>query len=256
MRDELLAILGDDLDALWLHGGTTFPDRPSVPGDLDLFAVVARATPDERQPAVWGAQPDSRPSRILAAVETITRDGGIELDLTCILAADAGRGDLPALAFVEAHRLSGWAVVRAHLRTGQYVLLHGRRPEEIVVAPTEGELLHDLDRELEHLERHVYEGDADNPYEATYAIWNGCRILHTIETGNAVVSKRSAGAWGLDHLPDRWHEAIRAAGRSYDGDASADDNNVLRDAMAPFVEMVRERVPVTESRPPGPPRWS
>jgi hypothetical protein len=36
----------------------------------------------------------------------------------------------------------------------------------------------------EHLERHVHEGDAADPYEATYAIWNGCRVLHTLATGS------------------------------------------------------------------------
>ena len=113
-----------------------------------------------------------------------------------------------------------------------------------------------MDRELEHLERHVYEGDARDPYEATYAIWNGCRILYTLETGSPVVSKRAAGAWGLDHLPEQWHDAIRAADRAYDGKASPDDNELLRVAMPPFVEMVRQRLPITEPRPPGPPRWS
>jgi hypothetical protein len=44
--------------------------------------------------------------------------------------------------------------------------------------------------------------------------------------------------------------------RSADGEAGAQDRDLLRDTMAPFVEMVRERLPVTRPRPPGPPRWS
>ena len=102
----------------------------------------------------------------------------------------------------------------------------------------------------------MFEGDADNPYEVTYAIWNGCRILYTLETGSPVISKRAAGLWGLTHLPAVWHPAIESANRAYDGRASIQDNQVLRAAMAPFVEMVRHRLPPTESRPPGPPRWS
>jgi hypothetical protein len=100
------------------------------------------------------------------------------------------------------------------------------------------------------------EGDAADPYEATYAILNGCRILHTVETGRAVMSKRSAGTWGLETLPQPWHDAIRAAGRWYDGAASPEDNEVLRVTMAPFVEMVRQRLPRTDPRRAGPPRWS
>ena len=112
-----------------------------------------------------------------------------------------------------------------------------------------------LSRELEHLERHVYEGD-DDPVEATYAVWNGSRILRALETHDVAVSKRAGGTWALEHLPERWHEAIRAADRTYDGEGSDRDAEVLREAMAPFVEMVRERLPLLEPRAPGePPRW-
>ena len=94
-----------------------------------------------------------------------------------LLADEVGRGRLPSGAFEKKQRVTGWAVYRAHWLAGQYVLLHGRPPEELIIAPTTAELRRALDRELEHLERHVYEGDAADPYEATYAIFNGCRIL-------------------------------------------------------------------------------
>ena len=102
------------------------------------------------------------------------------------------------------------------------------------------ELEVDLDRELEHLEAHVAAGDTD-PYEATYAVLNGCRILRGIETGDVAISKRAAGHWGLEQLPDRWHPALRAAGRAYDNQASSEDVDLLAREMAPFVAMVRER---------------
>jgi hypothetical protein len=54
-----------------------------------------------------------------------------------------------------------------------------------------------------------------------------------------VLSKREAGAWARKHLPARWHGAIRAALRAYDGEATATDLHALRAAMAPFVAMVR-----------------
>jgi hypothetical protein len=96
-----------------------------------------------------------------------------------------------------------------------------------------------LSRELEHLERHVEEGD-DDPFEATYAICNGSRILYAVDTGDVAVSKRSGGVWALEHVPERWHEAIRAAGRAYDGEARPRDEQVLRQTVAPFVAMVRQ----------------
>jgi hypothetical protein len=256
LRDELLAILGPDLVGAWLHGGTTFADRPDRPGDLDICAVSASASPNERSPRAWRADPGSRPSRIYAAQDSIARDHAVTFDTMYLLADDVGRGKPPSNAFQQSRRVTGWAVYRAHWLAGRYVLLHGRRPEELVQPPTAVELRHALDRELEHLERHVHEGDADDPYEAAYAIHNGCRILHTLETGSPVISKRSAGRWGLEHLPERWHQAIRAAGRSYDGGASTQDVDVLRVTMAPFVDMVRHRLPALKPRRPGSPRWS
>ena len=255
LRDMLLAILGTDLVGLWLHGGTTFADRPDRPGDLDISAVIANVVSDERTPRVWRRDPASRPSRIYAGQESIARDLGVIFDTMYLLADEVGRGRLPSSAFQRSHRETDWAVNRAHWLAGQYVLLHGRPPKELVKAPTAAEIHRALDREVEHLERHVYEGDANDPFEATYAFFNGCRILRTLETGSPVISKRSAGAWGLENLPQRWHAAIRAAGRAYDGQASAEDNEILRATMAPFVAMVRERLP-TKARRSGPPRWS
>jgi hypothetical protein len=256
LRDELLAILGADLVSAWQHGGTTFADHPARPGDLDICAVIASVAPDERTPRAWRPDPGSRPSRIYVAQESIAREFGVTFDMMYLLAEEVGGGRLPSSAFEKNRRETGWAVYRHHWLAGQYVPLYGRPPEELVVAPTTTELRRALDREVEHLERHVYEGDATDPYEATYAILNGCRILHTLETGSPVISKRSAGAWGLGNLAPRWHDAIHAAGRSYDGGASAEDTEMLRMTMAPFVDMVRQRLPRTNPRRPGLPRWS
>jgi len=230
LRDELPLILRDDLVALWAHGGTTFPDRPRRSGDLDTYAIVDRA-PDERTVR-----------RIDEAHAEIARDNGVEWDAWYVLAGDARRRERPHHAFREGRRDESWGIERAHWHAGQYVSLHGRAPDEIVLAPTPAEIDLDLRGELDHLERHVAAGD-DDSFEATYAMFNGSRILHALETGNVVISKRSAGAWALEHLPERWHAAIHAAGRAYDGEATPDDAEVLRITMAPFVAMVRTQMP-------------
>jgi hypothetical protein len=257
LRDALLAILGEDLVAVWVDGGTTFADRPLVTGDLDVAIVVTNLTDGERDPNRWQHDPASRPARVLAAHQAVEREHGFDIDANCLVVEEIGGHDRPAAAFVAGRHHNGWPVVRAHWLAGQYVHLHGRHPEDLVVAPTEQDLRRSLSRELEHLERHVHEGDAADPYEATYAIWNGCRILDTLATGSPVVSKRSAGAWGLANLPARWHPAIHAAGRAYDGVATPEDNELLRDTMPAFVAMVREQLPYAKPRPAGqPPRWS
>jgi Aminoglycoside adenylyltransferase, C-terminal domain len=239
-----------------VHGGTTFADRPVQPGDLDICAVVANVAPDERSPRAWRADPRSRPSRIHVAQASIAREFDVIFDPMYLLVDEVGRGRLPSSAFDQSHRETDWAVCRAHWLAGQYIPLQGRRPEELVAVPTTAELHRALDREVEHLERHVHEGDAGDPAEATYAVLNGCRILRTLETGSPVMSKRSAGTWGLENLPARWHSAIRAADRSYGGAATAGDDETLRATMGPFVDMVRQRLPTTKPRRQRPPRWS
>jgi hypothetical protein len=104
------------------------------------------------------------------------------------------------------------------------------------------------------MERHVHEGDTD-PYEASYAILNGSRILRTLETHDPVLSKREAGAWALEHLPGRWLPALQAALRAYDERATPDDARLLASEMAPFVATVRDQLPATRDAD-AIPRWS
>jgi Domain of unknown function (DUF4111) len=243
LRDEARAILGPDLVALWGYGGTTFADRPDRLGDLDTFAVLRR-------------EPDEDGKRALERAEAgIALDHGIEWDTWYAVAADAARSEPPPHALDAARRATSWAIDRAHWFAGRYVPLFGSEPVELVPRPTWREIETALSRELEHLERHVLEGD-DDPYEATYAIWNGSRILRAVETQDVAVSKRAGGMWALEHLPERWHKAIRAADRTYDGHGTAEDAELLRASMGPFVVMVRERLPLVEPRAPGePPRW-
>ncbi len=244
LRERLRVILGDDLVALWAHGGTTFPDLPRRSGDLDTYAVVDRP-PD-----------DLTSRRIEDAHDVIARENTVDWDAWYVLAEDAHRPESPRHAFREGRRDTSWAIHRAHWLAGRYVHLYGLEPGEIVPAPTWAELEVDLRRELEHVERHVVEGDND-PFEATYAIFNGSRILHAIETRNVVISKRSAGVWALEHLPRRWHAAIHAANRAYDAEPTPEDAELLAAAMAPFIAMVRKRLPTLEDpSSDAHPRWS
>jgi hypothetical protein len=243
LRDEARRILGDDLVALWGYGGSTFAERSKRLGDLDTFAVLREPPGDDAGRALERAEAD------------IAREHRIEWDTWYALAEHAARGEPPPHALAPGRRATTWAIDRAHWFAGRSVLLFGRDPVELVPTPTWPEIETALGRELEHIERHVFEGDGD-PYEATYALWNGSRILRALETRDVAVSKRAAGLWALEHLPERWHEALRAAGRAYDGEGTERDAEVLRLAMAPFVAMVRERLPLAEPRPPGePPRW-
>jgi hypothetical protein len=244
LRDELLAILGDDLVAIWAYGSTVGPDRPLRPADLDTHVIVRR-------------RPDAQTARrIEDAHDAIAHHSGLEWDAWYIFADDARQAEPPRHAFREGRRDTAWAVHRAHWLAGQYVQVHGQQPADVVAPPTWPELEADLDRELEHVERHIAEGDTD-PYEASYAILNGSRILYSIETRNVVLSKRAAGKWALEHLPARWHAAIRAAERAYDNQATPEETELLAREMGLFTATVRERLPAGGEPPAdGRPRWS
>jgi hypothetical protein len=244
LRSDLQRILGEDLVAMWAYGGTVSPEDPSHAGDLDTYVILSRQPDDAAASAIEEAQ------------DAIASDQGVEWDAWYVL-ADAARGaGPPRHAWREGRRDTSWAINRAHWLAGRYANLHGPGPSELVKPPSWDELGAELDRELEHIERHVVEGDTD-PYEATYAFLNGSRILHAIETHDVALSKRAAGDWALEHLPLRWHPALRAATRTYDGQPAVGDAALIAAQMAPFVVFVRERMPRTDDRPEDAvPRWS
>lgn len=244
LTHALATTIGDDLVAVWAHGGTTAIDDPPHRADLDTYVIVARR-PNE-----------ATAEQIDAAQDALAAELGVEWDTWVVVEADARRSEPPRHAFREGRRDTSWAIHRAHWLARRALTLHGRPPDEIVATPTWPELEAELDRELEHIERHVAEGDTD-PFEATYATLNGCRIRRGVTTRDVVISKRAAGEWALEHLPDRWHAAIRAAIRTYDGNPLADDARLLATEMAPFVAFVRAGLPPTDGRAAdAPPRWS
>jgi hypothetical protein len=244
LRTELQRILREDLVAMWAHGGTIVVDDPAHTADLDTYVIVSRQPDDGTARAIEGAQ------------DAIANDQRVEWDTWYVRAGDARGADPPRHAWREERRDTSWAINRAHWLAGRFVNLHGPEPSELVRTPTWAELTTELGRELEHIERHVAEGDTD-PFEATYAMLNGSRILHAVETHSVVISKRAAGTWALEHLPARWHAALGAATRTYDGRPAAGDAALLAGEMARFVAFVKERTPDVEHRPADAlPRWS
>jgi hypothetical protein len=229
---------------MWAHGGTISVEDPAHAGDLDTYVIVSRSPDDATARAVEHAH------------DSIATEHGVEWDVWYVRLEDAGSAEPPRHAWRNDRRDTSWAIHRAHWLAGRYVTLHGAEPSELVAEPSWDELEAELERELEHIERHVVEGDTD-PYEATYAILNGSRILYAVATHDVAISKRAAGTWALEHLPGRWHAVLRAARRTYDGVPDAGDAAMLADEMASFVASVRERMPNTMDRPADEgPRWS
>lgn len=233
LREGLLRIIGDNIVAIWAFGGTVSAPADGPIGDLDTFVVLRHPVDQESVTAIE------------AAHATIARDLDIEWDSWYVLEEDTRQSVPPRHAWLD-RRNETWAIDRAMWLAGRYVLLHGAAAAEIVRQPSHQELNDALSSEVEHLERHVEAGDTD-PYEATYAILNGSRILRTIQTGDATISKREAGPWGLTHLPGQWHPVLQAAIRAYEGKATPDDEGVLARDMKAFVGMIRSEVMCSRS---------
>ena len=228
---------------MWAYGGTIALDDPAHAADLDTYVILSR-------------RPDAATVRAIEDAQyAIAKRDGVEWDTWYVL-ADAARGaDPPRHAWREERRDTSWAVNRAHWLAGRYSLVHGPEAGDLVKAPTWEELESELRRELEHIERHVVEGDTD-PYEATYAILNGSRVIHSVETRSVAISKHAAGAWALEHLPARWQAALSAALRNYEGRPADDDHSLLAEEMAPFVAFVREHLQSADAPEETLPRWS
>ena len=244
LRDTLRVILGEDLLAIWAHGGTTVVTDEAHAADLDTYVIVAR-------------RPDAAQAQAIEETHArLASEHDVDWDTWYVLEAEARRPEQPRHAYRENSRDTAWAIGRAHWLAGRVATIHGPSPHQIVPAPTWEELAVELSREVEHLERHVVEGD-DDPYEATFALLNGSRVIRAVKTGDVVISKRAAATWALDHLPDRWRPAIRAAERSYLGRAEPGDHALIAAEQGPFVAYVRECLPWPDDRPADTlPRWS
>ena len=134
---------------MWAYGGTVAVEGPPRAADLDTYVVVRRPIDEPTAEAIEGVQ------------AIIGEHMGVEWDAWYVLEDDARRPGSPRHAWREDRLDTSWAINRAHWLAGRYVLLYGREPAEIVPPPAWPELEVDLDRELEHLEAHVAEGDTD-----------------------------------------------------------------------------------------------
>lgn len=229
LREGLESLLGEDLVALWAYGAATFADRPNRLGDVDTYGILASRPTQETAVAI---------DRLHAVSAEAAR---IEWDSWYVLEANARFSQPPTHAFRSDLVDQSWALHRAHWLAGQYVGLSGRSPRRIVQSPTWPELREGLDGEFLFMERLLAE-DRDEAGESAFLTWNACRIIYSLETRNVVVSKKAAAGWALEHLPGKWHKAIRAAGRVYDGVADGEDEAVLRAQRSEIVDAARERL--------------
>jgi hypothetical protein len=91
-----------------------------------------------------------------------------------------------------------------------------------------------------------------HPDATAFGLLNGARILASYERHDVVLSKYEAARWALDALPVEWHDALRAALRTYERASQPADADTLANAWPPFLAFVRAGIPVSSlgrSRP-------
>jgi hypothetical protein len=210
---------------LFLYGAVAFSRPPGWAIDFDFHALLTRPLTDRERAEI----------RALYARLAADTDLGGDLDGYFVLVDDARRAQPPVHQLDPTISDGAWALHRAHVYAGRYVLIAGADPRTIIPAPSWQELDAALRAELEFVDEH--------PEPAAYGILNGARILWSFRTRDVVRSKYQAGRWALDSLPDEWHDAVRAALRRYSGTATDADEATLVAAWAPFVAYVKASIP-------------
>jgi hypothetical protein len=229
--DGLGDVLGDALVSLYLYGAVAFPCPEGWALDVDFHVLVARPPTDDQRDGL------ARLHRRLAEHPPY----GSDLDGYYVLFGDAGRsapptsvgGVFPSTAggVVAAPVDDAWALHRAAVLAGRSVLLDGRDPRGIVVAPTWAELHAALRSELDFVVGH--------PEHAAFGLLNACRIAYSATTKDVVVSKAAAAEWGMASEPS-WRAAISAGLRSYTGRPAPGDDDLLAAGRAPIVSAAEE----------------
>ncbi len=219
----LNAALGEKLYGAYMYGATVFEDG-GRPGDIDCHVVLrSRPTKAERE-------------RLLALHDALARRfpplGG-EVDAWYVLLDDAKRPAPPQDRLRTGTRDEAWALHCAHVRAGRCVTLDGPQPIDIFPPPAWDDVAAALMHELEFVR-------ASLEY-AAYCVLNLCRIAHGFAERDVVVSKRSAAAWAAARFPE-WAPLVEAAIRSYEGEATAEDDEMLSREVPRFLAFAAERI--------------
>jgi hypothetical protein len=207
-------VLGDSMVSLYLYGAVAFPRPEGWALDVDFHVLVSRPPADSEREGL---------ARLHRRLAEHPPDGS-DLDGYYVLLGDAGGSEPPtsvggvspstAGGVVAAPVDDAWALHRAGVLAGRSVLLGGRDPRDIVVAPTWGELHAALRSELAFVVGH--------PEHAAFGLLNACRIAYSATTEDVVVSKAAAAEWGMAAEPS-WRPALEAGIRFYTGRAEPGD---------------------------------
>lgn len=223
----LTSILSEKLYGVYLHGAVVFPETTSA-NDIDFHVILKeRLSPTEVQHI----------RRLHAEIAQKHPPIGDELDCYYVLLADAQK-KLPPKHQLDTNKADEWwALHRAHLLAGRCVVLTGPEPKYIFPNPSWIELAMALRFELSWIE-----GILDKYPD--YCVLNLCRVMHSFETKDVVVTKRACASRTRKRFAE-WSPLIRAAERSYDDESTDEDELRLMSDARQFFRFVLTRIRVS-----------
>jgi hypothetical protein len=222
--DGLKAVLEDKLYGVVLYGALAFPETAST-GDVDGHVIVREPLTEQEKANLRELHAD------------LARDHpslGADLDIYYLLLADTRGSAPPAHQLVPGIVDGSWSLHCAHIRAGRCIVLYGPDPTQDYPAPAWEDLEAALRGELAYVERHL----ADYP---AYCALNLCRLVYSYQTRDVVVSKARAAAWAWQAFPE-WRSLIDAARRSYAGQATAQDDALLRLGVPSLLRFALEQI--------------
>jgi hypothetical protein len=214
---ELDATLGPRFVGMFQYGAVCFP--PSPISDFDAHVIVDGPFDETDRRAVTSMIDRVRGERPRG-----------ELDVWYVTVDAMRSRSLPQTELRPGFRDEMWALHRAHVHAGRFVLVRGPDPRELMPEPVWEEIDEALQAELTSISEHLDEGGA-------YAVLNLCRLLYSYETRDPVIGKAQAAVWALAALPPEHHALVRAALAAY-----VDRTYRVDGPVNAFFEELRERI--------------
>jgi Aminoglycoside adenylyltransferase, C-terminal domain len=213
----LIIILGDKLCGVYMYGATVFENSGRVQ-DIDCHVILHAVPTDSEREMLFALHADL--GRRYPPL-------GGEVDAYYILLKDA-KGTSPPENYLRLGiRDESWALHCAHVRAARCLTLHGPEPSEVFPSPTWDGITAALDNEVRFIE--------ENLRYPAYCILNLCRIIYSFLKQDVVVSKHFSGKWAGHRFP-QWAPLIEASIRSYEGEATWEDDELLAAKVKPFLE--------------------
>jgi hypothetical protein len=220
-------ILRDKLHGVYIYGAAAFPD--AVPtGDIDFHVILKSKLTDAER-----LELEEFHNSLAMKFPPL----GGELDGYYILLSDALCKPLPQSQLWKRATDKSWALHREHILAGRCIVLHGPAPEEIYQPASWPEIETALYEELDFIEKHL------DKYPA-YCILNMCRLIYSFETKDVVISKAQASDWAYNNL-SQWQRHIELARKSYNHQATSEDNHFMLTEVEKFLDFARERIEQT-----------